>query len=889
MGVTDGVDDIAGYVITESSTPPGPEAAWTADPPTSYTIVGDPGSIDLYAWVKDTNGDMGWFKRTIVYDPSVAAVSNVLIRPYGPDKATATWTTDIQTFGRVQYRAVGDADWSYTAWESARTTSHSVQFTGLALDTSYEAIIANNETDEPAEQYDHYLGQTQIPRSQMTATSNLSGSNPPAAIDNNIATSWNSYNVATGFLRLNLGDRYSPTMLTYLGRMDHQNGRIRDYRIYVTDDASDVEANWGAPVATGTFAQFDQFGKIFPQNVELAPQDGRYLYLMCLSHYGGPGAAEVWVCGVPGANPGINAFTVADQTNFGSVYTDSATVDVTAFDVQLGAAPITGYMILETADVPDPYAPTGWLPDWPETCTITTDVGFDGATVTLYAWVKDANNRMGSLSTSIFFNPNEITVVDAQVTMESLGSATVTWTTDTNTFGVAEFSLDGEFWNSSALESTPGTSHSCVIAPLDIDTSYVVRVRNLDTTDTATYAYDNFLGLVPIDRAGMAAVVSSTEYKAPNVIDGVPSTFWDAAWQTPNQWIRVDLGKVCNLQVLGYLPRMDHPNGRMRDYDIYVTNVDSLDKADWGSPVASGTFFGGYPIPDYPNLSAIPSYRAEPVDLTGQTGRYVIIYGKTYYGGCAGAGEVYFFGEEAPTIPVVANFVVSDASTGSTLVTNEAAVAVSIEAEAPADQTIAGYLITETADQPALDAEGWTLDPPETCTITSPEGDVTLRAWVKDSAGQLGVKGTTIYLRTAVAVSNAAVVPSAPGTAFANWTTDVQSYGSVNYRAYGDVDFTTASQTGRLTAHGILISGLLAGVNYEVVIVNNLELLGPTIWYPRQPIPIITAFTVADQSTGSALFTNSATVNVSVSADPPQGLTIDGYMITETSAARRCR
>ena len=458
VGVTDGVDDIAGYVVTESATPPGPEAAWTVDPPAAYTVAGDPGPIDLYAWVKDTSGDMGWFKRTIVYDPSVAAVSNALIRPYGPGEATATWTTDIQTFGRVQYRAVGAADWSYTAWESARTTSHSVLFTGLVVDASYEVVSANNETDESAEQYDHYLGQTQLARSAMVAASDVANWSAPASLDNNTATSWNSYNVTTGFLRLNPGDRYSPTMLTYLGRMDHQNGRIANYRIYVTDDASDVEANWGTPVASGTFTQFDQFGKVYPQNVVLTPQDGRYLYLKCNSHYGGPGAAEVWVFGVPANNPGINAFTVADQTNLGSVYTDTATVDVTAFDVQLGAADITGYAILETADAPDPDDAGAWLADVPDTYTITTDAGIDGATVTLYAWVKDANKRMGSLSTAIFFNPNEIAVSDVQVTMESLGSATVTWTTDTKTFGVAEFRPadgDPDIWTASALESAP--------------------------------------------------------------------------------------------------------------------------------------------------------------------------------------------------------------------------------------------------------------------------------------------------------------------------------------------------------------------------------------------------------------------------------------------------
>ena len=50
---------------------------------------------------------------------------------------------------------------------------------------------------------------------------------------------------------------------------------------------------------------------------------------------------------------------------------------------------------------------------------------------------------------------------------------------------------------------------------------------------------------------------------------------------------------------------------------------------------------------------------------------------------------------------------------------------------------------------------------------------------------------------------------------------------------------------------------------------------------PAVPPLCVTAFTVADQSTGSEVFTNSATVDVSITTDPPEA-NIVGWQITET-------
>ena len=50
--------------------------------------------------------------------------------------------------------------------------------------------------------------------------------------------------------------------------------------------------------------------------------------------------------------------------------------------------------------------------------------------------------------------------------------------------------------------------------------------------------------------------------------------------------IQVDVGKVYRLAGITYLPRQDMTNGRIADYECYV----STKPDDWGEPVAKSTF-----------------------------------------------------------------------------------------------------------------------------------------------------------------------------------------------------------------------------------------------------------------------------------------------------------
>jgi photosystem II stability/assembly factor-like uncharacterized protein len=77
---------------------------------------------------------------------------------------------------------------------------------------------------------------------------------------------------------------------------------------------------------------------------------------------------------------------------------------------------------------------------------------------------------------------------------------------------------------------------------------------------------------------------------ATNSFDGDPNTIWHTQWygSTPPHphEIQIDLADTFNIHKFTYLPRQNGPNGRVAKYEIYLSD----DKADWGSPVKTGTF-----------------------------------------------------------------------------------------------------------------------------------------------------------------------------------------------------------------------------------------------------------------------------------------------------------
>jgi beta-galactosidase len=94
-----------------------------------------------------------------------------------------------------------------------------------------------------------------------------------------------------------------------------------------------------------------------------------------------------------------------------------------------------------------------------------------------------------------------------------------------------------------------------------------------------------------------------------SAFDTSPRTFWHSRWQEaadpmPHE-LQIDLGANYNVNGFAYLPRQNSANGRIAQYEFYV----STDGANWGSAVATGTF------PD--------STAQQTISFTAKAGRYV--------------------------------------------------------------------------------------------------------------------------------------------------------------------------------------------------------------------------------------------------------------------------
>ena len=94
-----------------------------------------------------------------------------------------------------------------------------------------------------------------------------------------------------------------------------------------------------------------------------------------------------------------------------------------------------------------------------------------------------------------------------------------------------------------------------------------------------------------------------------NAFDGKPTTIWHSEWfqrlaPLPH-WIEINLGSLYNVSGFRYLPRQNSPNGRIANYEFYV----SVDGSTWDAAVAKGTF---------PNTTA-----QQEVVFTAKSGRFI--------------------------------------------------------------------------------------------------------------------------------------------------------------------------------------------------------------------------------------------------------------------------
>lgn len=117
------------------------------------------------------------------------------------------------------------------------------------------------------------------------------------AFDNDPATIWHT-RWSTGSdpypheMQIDLGEEYSIHEFTYLPRQDGQNGWIKDYELYFTNDLAD----WGTAVAIGAFESSNALHKVTLEDETI----GRYLKIVALSEANGNAWASAAEFGIKG-------------------------------------------------------------------------------------------------------------------------------------------------------------------------------------------------------------------------------------------------------------------------------------------------------------------------------------------------------------------------------------------------------------------------------------------------------------------------------------------------------------------------------------------------------------------------------------------------------------
>jgi photosystem II stability/assembly factor-like uncharacterized protein len=131
--------------------------------------------------------------------------------------------------------------------------------------------------------------------------------------------------------------------------------------------------------------------------------------------------------------------------------------------------------------------------------------------------------------------------------------------------------------------------------------------------------------------------VDSEEPNAPGLaimaFDDDPNTIWHTRWTSgndtyPHEMI-VDMGTEYQASKFTYLPRQNGSNGRVKEYELYV----SLDGEDWGTPVSVGEFTNSF-SPSNVDISPTICRYFRLVCLSEQNGNIWASAAEFYMTGC---------------------------------------------------------------------------------------------------------------------------------------------------------------------------------------------------------------------------------------------------------------
>jgi len=184
-----------------------------------------------------------------------------------------------------------------------------------------------------------------------------------------------------------------------------------------------------------------------------------------------------------------------------------------------------------------------------------------------------------------------------------------------------------------------------------------------------------------------------------------------------------------------------------------------------------------------------------------------------------------FMGTAFAAETAVSEFVVTDATSGSAIYTDEETVNVSLVGEPLDPAKINGYMITTTSAKPEAGDEGWSVPAdldfpvcPFTEYILSGEGMNTLYGWVRDDAGAVAGKSAAIGYSTAgtsVAISNVKATSAMDGFKV-SWTTNVPAVGWLSYGRQGESRDNISATFSAGTSHTIVVTGVSPATLFDL-------------------------------------------------------------------------
>ncbi len=147
--------------------------------------------------------------------------------------------------------------------------------------------------------------------------------------------------------------------------------------------------------------------------------------------------------------------------------------------------------------------------------------------------------------------------------------------------------------NPKVVLGTPG-SYDVTLTVTHNGQTYAKTIAAMVTTTTCPSIYDcNNPAELPKDEWSLV-YVDSEEINDPGLavmsFDRNPSTIWHTRWSTGNDpyphEIQIDMGAMYRVYKFTYLNRQDSENGRISDYELYISD----DTLSWGVPAHTGKF-----------------------------------------------------------------------------------------------------------------------------------------------------------------------------------------------------------------------------------------------------------------------------------------------------------